>query len=144
MFKKIYAKYRETGTRTYSELILGLPGETYRSFISGLAEIFRLGQHFVFEIYPCIILPNAELGRADMLEKFSIKTVPAQFVRSHCEASEFDLPEYNNIVVETNTLSREEWIRASVFYNLVKSFHGYGLLRLFAIYLYGRTFIPIP
>ena len=136
MFKKIYAKYRETGTRTYSELILGLPGETYRSFISGLAEIFRLGQHFVFEIYPCIILPNAELGRADMLEKFSIKTVPAQFVRSHCEASEFDLPEYNNIVVETNTLSREEWIRASVFYNLVKSFHGYGLLRLFAIYLY--------
>ena len=36
MFKKIYAKYRESGTRTYSELILGLPGETYRSFISGI------------------------------------------------------------------------------------------------------------
>ena len=136
MFKKIYAKYRESGTRTYSELILGLPGETYKSFISGIAELFRLGQHFVFEIYPCIVLPNAELGKKETIEKFGIKTVPAQLVRCHCSASEFDAPEYNNIIVETNTLSRQEWVRASVFYYLAKALHGYGLLRLFAIYLY--------
>ena len=51
--------------KTYSELILALPGETYESFIKGIGKLFEIGQHFVFEVYNCMLLPNAVMGQKE-------------------------------------------------------------------------------
>lgn len=141
-YKKLLTKYNTEKMKTYSELILGLPGETYESFISGIGKLFEIGQHFVFEVYGCILLPNAQLGQPSVIKKYGIKTVQAEIVRPHFENDEFSVPEYNTIVTETADMPRDMWIRSSMFFNLAKAFHGNGLLRAFAIYLHYHNNIP--
>ncbi len=134
-YKELLLKYNKEKMRTYSELILGLPGETYESFIKGIGMLFETGQHFVFEIYNCILLPNSLMGQKEYIEKYGIKTVNVEIVRAHFNNTSFSVPEYNNIIVETNTMSREDWIKASVFGHMVKALHGNGLIRIFSLYL---------
>ncbi len=134
-YKNLLTKYNSEKMKTYSELILGLPGETYESFIAGIGKLFEIGQHFVFEVYGCIILPNAHLGQKETIEKFGIKTVRNEIIRPHFDNAAFDVPEYNVIVTATDAMPREMWVRSTAFYYLAKAFHGNGLLRAFAIYL---------
>ena len=141
-YKNLLTKYNSEKMKTYSELILGLPGETYESFIAGIGKLFEIGQHFVFEVYGCIILPNARLGQKETIEKFGIKTVRNEIIRPHFENTAFDVPEYNVIVTATDTMPREMWVRSSAFYYLAKAFHGNGLLRAFAIYLRYHKDLP--
>lgn len=141
-YRELLTKYNTEGMKTYSELILGLPGETYESFIRGIGTLFEIGQHFVFEVYGCILLPNAQLGQKDYMKRFGIKTVRSEIIRPHFHDEAFDVKEYNTIVVETDAMPREMWVRANVFFYLAKAFHGNGLLRAFAIYLYTEKGIP--
>lgn len=135
-YKDLLSVYNKENMKTYSELILGLPGETYESFIKGIGKLFEIGQHFVFEVYGCILLPNAIMGQKEYIEKHKIKTVRSEIIRPHFDNQAFDVPEYNTIVIETETMSRQMWVRATTFYYLAKALHGNGLLRVFAIYLF--------
>lgn len=141
-YKNLLTIYNKENMKTYSELILGLPGETYESFIQGIGKLFEIGQHFVFEVYGCILLPNAVMGQKDYIEKHGIKTVRSEIIRPHFNNAAFNVPEYNTIIVETNTMSREMWVRATAFYYMVKALHGNGLVRAFAIYLHNEMGVP--
>lgn len=141
-YKDLLTVYNKENMKTYSELILGLPGETYESFIEGIGKLFEIGQHFVFEVYGCILLPNAVMGQKDYIKKHGIKTVRSEIIRPHFNNDAFNVPEYNTIIVETNTMSREMWVRATTFYYMAKALHGNGLLRAFAIYLHNEKGLP--
>ncbi len=141
-YKNLLTEYNKAKMKTYSELILGLPGETYESFIKGIGKLFEIGQHFVFEVYGCIVLPNATMGKKEYIEKHKIKVVRSEIIRPHFNNEAFSVPEYNNIVVETSTMSREMWVRATAFYYMVKALHGNGFLRAFAIYLFNEKGVP--
>ena len=141
-FRTLLTRYNQNGMKAYSELILGLPGETYESFIRGIGHLFEIGQHYVFEVYSCILLPNSIMGQSDFVERFGLKTVRSEIIRHHFITEAFTVPEYNNIIVETESMSREMWVRATAFYYLAKAFHGNGLLRAFAIWLHYERNIP--
>ena len=138
-YKSLLTEYNKENMKTYSELILGLPGETYESFIAGIGKLFEIGQHFVFEVYGCILLPNANLGQEQVIKKFGIETVRTEIIRPHFQNVAFDIPEYNTIITQTNTMSREMWVRSMTFFYIAKAFHGNGLLRAFAIYLFYNS-----
>ena len=141
-YKNLLTKYNKEGMKTYSELILGLPGETYESFIAGIGKLFEIGQHFVFEVYGCILLPNANLGQQEIIEQYGIETVRTEIIRPHFQNVAFDIPEYNTIITKTNSMSREMWVRSMTFFYIAKAFHGNGLLRAFAIYLFCEKQLP--
>ncbi len=141
-YKNLLTEYNKENMKTYSELILGLPGETYESFIAGIGKLFEIGQHFVFEVYGCILLPNATLGQKEIIEKYGIETVRTEIIRPHFQDQAFDIPEYNTIITQTNSMSREMWVRCMVFFYIAKAFHGNGLLRAFAIYLFCEKQVP--
>jgi putative methyltransferase len=69
------ARYRSSGISTYTELILGLPGETLDTFCHGLCEILELGQHSSVSAYYCELLPNSTLASPEFMEKYKIKIV---------------------------------------------------------------------
>ena len=135
-YKEMLAAYHKEKMKSYSELILGMPGETYESFIKGMATLFEIGQHFVFDVYSCIVLPNARMNQKSYIEKHGIRTVRKEILRDHASIDSFEIPEYNNIIIETNTMSREMWVRSTNFYWVTKMLHGNGFIRAFAIYLY--------
>jgi hypothetical protein len=133
-FKTMMVAYNRNKMKTYSELIIGLPGETYGSFTKGIAKVFDLGQHFMFDAYNCYLLPNSIMGQPDFIKKYGIKTTRLRIIRSHTESDEFAIPEYSNIITSTNTMNVDDWIRSNVFSAIVKAMHAYGLIRVFAMY----------
>lgn len=135
-FRELMNEYSRLGISTSSELILGLPGETRESFTKGLCDLLEYGQHKAIQVYTCDLLPNSEMGSTESVEKYGIKTVKTPFAQAHCSAKiKHEVTEYNNAVIETNTLSREDWVYCVVFSCIIQAFHNIGLFRAAAIYL---------
>ncbi|MBQ9913038.1 MAG: radical SAM protein [Clostridia bacterium] len=135
LFKELMSRYNEMKVLTFTELILGLPGETYESFCSGIGILIESGQHFAINIYPCELLPNSQMGQKSYRDKFSIKStrVPFKLIHSnHKESSE--IIEYSEYITSTYSMSQKEWVRALIFSYYIQGFHNLGLLRSVAIY----------
>ena len=129
------ARYRDAGISTYTELILGLPGETYDSFCRGLCEILELGQHSSVSAYYCELLPNSTMSSKEYMEKYGIKTVSTSLNQYHCESMDDVLSGFSTIVVGTDTMSVEDWIRANEFSTCVQSMHHFGIMQCLAMYV---------
>lgn len=136
-FSGLMSDYTNANIPTYSELILGLPGETAESFCQGLCKLLRAGQHNSISVYYCELLPNAPMCKPEYMEKYKIEPMKVQFNHIHSASGKKDsIPEYSYLVRSTSTLSRDGWVYANLFSICLQCFHSLGLLRYFAIYAY--------
>ncbi len=129
------ARYREAGISTYTELILGLPGETKESFCEGLCKVLEFGQHSSISAYYCELLPNSRMSTPEFIEKYKIKTVRTSLNQYHCEVMEDTISGFSNIIVGTYTMSVRDWVECNEFSTCVQSFHHFGILQCFAMYI---------
>ena len=143
-FRKLMLRYNENQISTYSELIVGLPGETYESFCEGLCVMLENGQHYAVSVYPCELLPNSEMGQPWYIEKYKIKTlrIPFRAIHTTPDAQEDDITEYGDYVVSTYSMDETDWIRSLVFSNYVQAMHNLGLLRAVAVWC--RYALQVP
>lgn len=133
-FCDLIEQHNEAGLPAYSELILGLPGETYESFTDGIDTLISCNQHTNVAVYPCVLLPNSQLGSEEFIRKYGIETKSKLNLHHHCVAPENDIPEYSDIIFATSTLSIDDWLRTYLFAKCISIFHNCGLLRVPAIY----------
>lgn len=128
--------YRNAGMYTYTDIILGLPGETFESFSSGLFEVIEAGQHYSININRCEFLPNTLMYSEEFKNKYGIKTIRSHLCQNHSKTEEeLYFGSRSDLIVETNTMSRADWRKALRLSVCVQSFHCFGLLRFLAIYL---------
>ena len=128
--------YRENGMYTYTDLILGLPGETFESFCNGLFDVIEAGQHFAINVNCCEFLPNTPMYSEEVVNKYKIKTIKSSFCQNHSYITDNSLlGSRSDIIIETSTLSSDEWKACVRLSTLVKSFHCLGLLRFISVYL---------
>lgn len=132
-FRAQMAHYRAEGVTTYSELILGLPMETYDSFCRGLGLLLENGQHRLINVYNCELLPNSPMARPEYREKYGIKTANVVFLTAH-SGVDSEITERTDYVVATNTMSEEEWVKSNIFACFEKSMHHNGMMRCLAVY----------
>lgn len=135
-FSDLYARYNEAGIPTYTELILGLPGETYESFCKGICRLLDSGQNNSMTVYDCQVYPNALMGSKEYQEKFGIKTSRIPLLGIHYNPEFNGVPEYFDIITETSTMPKSDWVKACMFSVILQTFHHLGLIRYFAIYLH--------
>lgn len=135
-FANLLAKYNEAGIPSYSELILGLPGETYESFSKGICELLEAGQHNSISVYHCEVLVNSEFGSPEYIKKHGIEIARVPFNHIHSANVKEEVTEYSNLVIATETMSHAMWIKANLFSVCVQCFHNLGLLRALAMYNY--------
>jgi radical SAM superfamily enzyme YgiQ (UPF0313 family) len=133
-FANILSKYNEAGIPSYSELILGLPGETYDSFCGGICELLEAGQHNSISVYHCEMLVNSEMAQKEYIERHGIQVAKVPFNHIHSADKKEEVMEYSYLVVGTNTMSNAMWVKSNMFSICVQCFHNLGLLRCFAIY----------
>ncbi len=133
-YSDLTAKYAEEKIPTYTELILGMPGETYDSFCQGLCRLLENGQHNSMTVYTCQVYCNSPLAQKEYKEKHGIKWERQPLHGIHYPANFNGVQEYYDVVVETKDMSKEMWVKANMFSVCLQSFHHLGLLRCFAIY----------
>lgn len=135
-FAKLMELYRNEGIPTYTEIILGLPGESYRSFLEGIDRLIEAGQHDSLNIYNCMVLPNAEMGEPRYREQHGIKTVRAPVLLTHSTPSADPITEFNEIVVETATMPMDQWRQTYMLSWAVQCFHCLSLTQYLALFLF--------
>lgn len=135
-FASIVSKYHNNHIPTYTEMILGLPGETYDSFCEGLCKLMNAGQQSALTVYYCQVYCNSLMGSRSYKEKYGIKTarVPLNYLHSSIPVKD-DIIEYTDLVVETNDMSFADMVKSILFCTCLQCFHHIGLLKYFALYL---------
>ncbi len=136
-FRDLMALYNQAAIPSNSELILALPGETYASFCEGVGKLLEAGQHSSLNIYNCELLPNAKMADPAYQKEHGIRTVTTLLGRNHCDSTEEEeVAELSEIVCETASMPRADWVRANLFALAVQSFHCLGPLQCISIYLF--------
>lgn len=134
-FKRLSAMYNEEGIPTYTELIYGLPGETYDSFADSVNTLLETATPKSGFMYFCELLPNSELGSPESIEKFKIKTAKMPYTQFHSEP-ERGVIEYSNIIIATYSMDYDMWIDMCIFGLVIQSLHFMGLTKLVSQYLF--------
>ncbi|MBR4965648.1 MAG: hypothetical protein IKY53_04050, partial [Lachnospiraceae bacterium] len=134
-FRELDTRYTAESIPTYTELILGMPGETYASFSKGLCDILEHGQHNSMLVYECQVYDNAPMGDPEYKEKFGIKTSRIPLFGIHYNPDFSGVQEYFDVITETSTMPKEDWAKSFLFAIVVQTFHHFGLLKFFALYL---------
>jgi hypothetical protein len=138
-FKEIMKRYREEDIATYSELIVGLPEETYNTFADGLNTLVSGGQHQGVHCYCNSMLIDSEQNSSEYKAKYGIKTIRCPSILFHCsQPSEFDIQEYDDLVIETSTLSQDDWLRCQMLSWIVQGMHCLGLTQSIAVFLNSK------
>lgn len=135
-FSNLLARYRSAGISTYTDIMLGLPGETFESFCQGVFKVIEAGQHDSININRCELLPNSLMYSEEFVEKYKIRTIRSSLCQNHSKASGGATPgSRSDLIVETDTMSREEWKESCRISIMAQSFHLMGIMRFVSVYL---------
>ena len=129
-----------TGVGTYTEMILGLPGETWNSWCHGMCQLLELGQHNSIDVWFLQLLENSAIATATSRQQWRFDTVMAQDYLA-LEQSQDPVPEYAEIVRGTSTLTRQELIDCYMYAWMIVQMHVTGYTQIVA--RYGRELAGI-
>jgi radical SAM superfamily enzyme YgiQ (UPF0313 family) len=120
--------FRSEGIENYTELILGLPGENLDGFKNNLEQMMRLFPRPVIYVYNCGVFPNAPMNEPMYRKVHDIKTIRSPIYLMHSTRFETKIPEFEDIVISTATMSSEELHESFLYAWLTQSFHSFGIL----------------
>ena len=116
-YLELQRRFARDNVETYSDLILGLPGETYESFVSGVDRLISSGQHNRIQFNNLSILPNAEMGDPAYQHRYGMVSVQSEIINIHGERVrlEDDVAEYQQLVIATDAMPLADWRKTRVF-----------------------------
>jgi len=121
------AKY--AGNNTYTELILALPGDTAEAHKKSLKDTVESGQGVV-RMYQLIMLRESKMNTPESRKKFGIKTKFRVMPRSYGEyqvyGESFISVEHEEICVENNTMTFEEYLDCREMDMTIEILHNGG------------------
>ncbi len=133
-FKDLMTKFNKSDIPTYTEIILPLPGESIKTFVSGLDTLFHGGQHNQLNIYNCTILANSEMAHPDYVEEHGLEMVETPVFQAHVDNLPNKLIEEKEIIaIATKTMPVDDWKKCQQYSWAVQAFHTLGLLQTIAI-----------
>ena len=129
---ELQRRFARDRVETYSDMILGLPGESYDSFVNGIATLIENGQHNRIQFNNLSILPNAEMGDPAYQQRFGMVTVGSEIINIHGQrvAIGDDVPELQDLVIATATMPAEDWVRTRAICWMVNLLHFDKLLQI--------------
>ena len=114
-FFEIQSLFAAEGIETMTDLILGLPGETYESFANGVSAIIKNGQHNRIQFNNLSIVPDAEMSHPAQMERYGLQTVCSKIANIHGLIEHDEVPEMQELVIATDAMPAEDWVRARRF-----------------------------
>jgi hypothetical protein len=141
-FQAVQAEFAAEGIETMTDLILGLPGETYDSFVNGIASVIAGGQHHRVQYNNCVMVPDAEMSHRDYRARHGIETVWTDTVNIHGAVERDDVRERHELVVATATMPRGDWVKARAFAWMTALLHFDKLLQIPLVLAHELAGVP--
>ena len=106
---------REAGLLTESEVILGLPGETYQTHLDTIRKLIHAKLDSI-QVYTCMLLDGSEMATPHERSKWGFKTkfrvLPSDFSKI---SNGKNILEIEEVIVGNNTLTFDEYVELRVF-----------------------------
>ena len=134
--ENIFALCDKNNVPVYTEIILGLPGETKDTWKEGFYKIYRAGNHTGINILHAQMLENAEMN---LLQKklYGITSVPVYDYMSG-SYNYNELQECVEVVTGTKDMPTEEMLDSQVFSWFMQTFHINGLTTYISRFLHKK------
>ena len=120
----------ESGGDTYTELILGLPGDSKKAHIKTLKDVIDADMGII-RMYQLILLPQTELNTPDTRNAYKMKTkhrlMPRSFGKYEILGKEFCAIESEEICIENNSLSFNDYVECRELDMTVEIIHNGGI-----------------
>jgi len=121
---------QQIGSNVYSEIILGLPGDTKEAFLKSLEDIVELDLNIIL-VYTLMFLDGSELGTQKSFAQYGF--VPKYRILPRC-FGEYDIlgkkckvAEVEKVGVANNTLSFKDYLECRAFFLVLNLFYNDGL-----------------
>jgi tRNA A37 methylthiotransferase MiaB len=123
--EEVFELCEQKNIPTYTELILGLPGESLSSWRDNFWRLFRMGNHTGLTVFQAQLLENAEMNLTQKAEyDIAAQTVTDYFSGSY---SNEHVTEGIDIVISTRDLPFEQMLDAEVFSWYINTWHINGI-----------------
>jgi putative methyltransferase len=135
--ESIFALCDKNNVPVYTEIILGLPGETKDTWKEGFYKIYRAGNHTGINILHAQMLENAEMN---LLQKklYGITSVPVYDYMSG-SYNYNELQECVEVVTGTKDMPTEEMLDSQAFSWFMQTFHINGLTTYISRFLHKNA-----
>jgi tRNA A37 methylthiotransferase MiaB len=132
--EEVFEMCEEANIPLYTELILGLPGETLTSWKENFYRLYKAGNHTGITVYQAQLLENAEMN----LTQRKMYKLKGQVVYDYLVGSnnEKNLREGVEIVVSTRDLTPEKMLEAQLHSWYQNTFHINGMTNYISRVLY--------
>jgi putative methyltransferase len=134
---KIFALCDKHNVPVYTEIILGLPGETKESWKESFYKIFRAGNHTGINILQAQLLENAEMN-LEQKESFQMTSVPVYDYMSGSYNTN-ELKESVEVVTSTKDMPFEDMLDSQMHSWFLQTFHINGLTTYLSRFLYKNN-----
>ena len=143
-YLELQRRFTRDRVETYSDLILGMPGETYESFASGLSCLIETGQHNRIQFNNLSILPNAEMGNLAYQAKYGMKWIESEIINIHGEKVQLDddVTEVQQLVTATASMPEEAWARTRALCWMAAFLHFNKILQIPIIVTHELSGVP--
>ncbi len=130
-YTELQKLFTKNNIATFTDLIVGLPGETYDSFTQGVSEIIASGQHNRIQFINLTILENTLMADPEYQQTHGLTIIETKLVPHH---SSLDVTgsvvETQHLVTATKAMPSDDWIKARVFSWLASLLHFDKLLQI--------------
>lgn len=115
-YRQLMRRFLEADIPTYTDMLVGLPGDTFESFLAGIEAVMDQGQHQEQRFWNVYLLPNAEMAQVAYRQKYALQTVMSPYLDPFMPAAEplDGIQEAMEMIIATATLPTADWIRARV------------------------------
>ncbi len=138
-FQELQHSFTADNIETYTDLIIGLPGETYESLVNGVSAIISNGQHNRIQFGNLAVLPNAEMGDPEYQKKYGMEIVETKIINMHGSMLKSnEIGERQQLVVATLTMPRIDWVETRVFCWMCSLLHFDKILQIPMILLHKQ------
>ena len=140
IFSNLLQKFRAHKIENYTEIIMGMPGETLESYKQGLEQLMELFPRPVIFIYNCGVFVNAPMNEPNYINANGIKTIKSPIYLWHSSIyNRGNIPEYDNITISANSFSNNDLKQMYLYGWVTQAFHSLGILEYIAKF-YNQVF----
>ena len=124
-YTNLQRRFNDLDVPVYTEMILGLPGETYESWRDGIEELLQAGLKNQFFVYQCEVYPNTDMADPAYRERFGIRLQRIELREIHGSIRDASwVREVQDIVIGTASMSNADWRRMTRLSTLTMLLHS--------------------
>jgi len=131
-FRELQRRFTRDGIETFTDIILGLPGESHESFVIGVDQIIENGQHNRIQFINLALLPNAPMADLNYQKTHDLIVVESEIINIHgsLSSNRDEISETQKLVIATKTMPKEDWVKARVFSWMTSLLHFDKILQI--------------